>query len=410
MSQNVNETASLDNDTILLVDILRRLYAFWLSRRLFIIGFILAGLAFGGIAAAFFNPWLVQLNIRNVDDFFDFNSLKSVQSSLRASDKALTETNSDPILAKKVQSKLETPNWIEQNITPEFSVSKAELRSSSLPDQAQTALAEKSQFLFLRIQVTDADATEAEKQGRLIANLTTRLVMKEQFLSFFTQQAATMRREIEQDSKELAVSRENLAAVERQLFLAKGVADRMAENGRSNAPGQVSVQSQLAVGAGETVFFPIDIQVSGLEIQRGMQMANLERWSFRFALHKHLLTHFSGAIDQIVSDQTLQKFMVELSEEAYWRFDQPMLSGDASQSVWMADYASDATRNILFQTQSMMQRYGIVANNFYLISLKKLYYTATLVSLGFLFGIFIIFILFLFDAGGNLISRSSDPI
>ena len=271
-----------DDDAISLAELLAKLADFWRRRRVIAVALMVAGVMLGGLAAAFLNPWVVQVNVRNIDGFFDLNTLKSVQFSLHTYGLLLSDAAGDPTLAKKVEAKLEANNWIEQNITPEYSISKADLRSSSLPDQAQAVLAQNSQLLFLRVQVTDSDVAEAEKQASLIANLGARLAMREQLLSYLVSQLDLFRKEVTNDNPQLSAARITFAATDRHLALAQDVARKLGSDGMPTSTSQVLMQSQLSAGSGDAVFLPIDRQVSGMEIASGLRQADLDQWLPRF--------------------------------------------------------------------------------------------------------------------------------
>jgi hypothetical protein len=346
---------------------------------------LVSGLALGGIVAEFFNPWVVQLSVRNVDGAFDLNSLKSLQMGLRSLGRAISDEAYEPDIAKKVGLKLEAPNWIEQNVTPEFSVSKSDLRSSNLPDQAQQALGQSAQFTYLTIKVTDGDAFKAEQQAKLIASAASRLSMREQFLDILSRQSRAIQTELEKDTSALPDLRLKLDETDHRLALAKDIAERLPEDARGNSASQFSLRGQGTNGdLDQTIFLPIETQVKGLQIQSGLQEALIDQLSFKVTLHQWLERRISEASSLILADRSMSTYASDLTQSNYWDAAEILNLPANKTDKWKAEYAQSSVQPILSAAQAVLGRFKLLGANSYVIIARPAYSTGLLVALGLL--------------------------
>ena len=59
-----------DDDAVSFAELLAKLADFWRRRRVIAVALMVTGVMLGGLAAAFLNPWVVEVNVRNIDGFF----------------------------------------------------------------------------------------------------------------------------------------------------------------------------------------------------------------------------------------------------------------------------------------------------------------------------------------------------
>jgi len=389
-------TDNLDQN-ISIFDVISRLRGFWFSRRLLIVLLIVSGFALGLIGQIFFNPWVVQLNIRNLDGIFELSSLRNILLALKSVQSDELQTLSDPIVAKKVLQKFETTNWIEQNIAPEYSISKADLRASALPDQAQQALGADSKILYLGIKTMNSDAVEAEKEARLIAEIVERLQIREQLLSLFSGQLVSSRSDILNAVSHLAEARSAFAITELHLALANKVSEKSSANGKARQSSQITVLNQSSTGTSDTVFLPLDQQLDGLQIEDGLQEAKIDIWVFKQSLFRHIADRLSGAIDKLLIHKFDQNNLEVLASSSYWAYgDIPELTSKAS-NAWMKQYAVDSLDTFVFQTKTVEQRFNQLKNTPYLIIVKPAYSMSMMLGLGLLIGLLGVMGLLMFD-------------
>jgi hypothetical protein len=385
------------NEDISIFDVILRLRGFWFARRLLIVSLILGGISAGFIGQIFFNPWMVQLNIRNLEGIFELSSLRNILLMLKSVQIDELQALSDPIIAKKVLAKLETTNWMEQNIAPEYSISKTDLKASALPDQAQLALGADTKILYLGIKIMNSDAAEAEKETRLIADLVLRLQIREQLLGFFSNRLATSRSDYLDAVSHLAEARSAFAVTELHLALANKVSEKSNADGKASVPSQVSVQNQLSTGINDTVFLPLDRQLEGLQIADGLQEAAIDLWVFKKGLYNHIADRLTGAIDKLLIHKFDQKTLEMLAGSSYWAYGEfPQLTSKTS-NAWMKQYAVDALEAIVYQTKTVEQRFNRLKNTPYLITVKPAYSMSMMLGLGLLTGLLGVICLLIFD-------------
>ena len=362
-------TKKLDQE-MSIFDIILRLRVFWFARRVLIIVLILGGVTLGFIGQIFFNPWTLQLNIRNLDGIFESTSLRNILLGLKSVQIAELETLNDPIVAKKVLAKLEATNWIEQNIVPEYSVSKADMRSSGLPDQALQALGADSKIIYLGIKIINSDAAEAEREARLIADLVERLQAREQLVGFLSSQLVASRSDYLNAVSHSAEARSEFANTELHLALANKVSEKLTADEKVSLSGQVMAQNQLSTGSSDAVFLPLDRQLLGLQITHGLQGAKIDLWVFKQGLYSHLTDRLTGAIDKLLIHKFDQKNMEALADTSYWAYSEiPELTSKPS-NIWMKQYAIDTLEGINYQIKTVEQRFNRLKNTPYLITVK----------------------------------------
>ena len=138
-------------------------------------------------------------------------------------------------------------------------MSKSDLRPSNLPDQAQQALGQASQFSYLSIKVADANAFQAEQQAKLIASIASRLAMREQILDILSKQSVAIQVELEKDAATLPNLRLKLDGANHKLALAKDISEPLPAGTQGSSNSQFSLASQgLKTDLDQTVYLPIE--------------------------------------------------------------------------------------------------------------------------------------------------------
>jgi hypothetical protein len=375
-------TEQVAPEDLSMIELILLVRAFISARRIAISVILAGGLALGGLAAVFFYPWVVQLSIRNMDGAFDFNSTKSIQVGLRSLGSELLRHEEPQEIAKKVELKLEAPNWIEQNVTPEFSVSKSDLRSSNLPDQAQQNAGQSSQITYFTIKVTDADAFQAERQAKLIASLVVRYSMREQFIDILTSLRRAVQTDWEKDAAAIPNLQLGLKATSRHLDLAKDVSGNLAAQSQNTKIMQSEFPCQIANGVDQTIYLPIDTQINGLQIQTGLQNALIDQLSFKLAFNHWLEERMSKAIDVILSDTMMSNYADTLTQLNYWDPSGILNQAEHKNDNWKRDYAANSVQAILIRIQGVKNRYKLIDANNYLIIVKPAYSTSIFIAIG----------------------------
>jgi hypothetical protein len=384
----------VSDDEISLLDMLYRFLDFWRARRAAIIACVVIGPILGMGVAVFFNPWSVQLNIRNENGFFSLNDLKSMQTALRDNGPDLLDAANGSETNARLRSKLTAPNWIEQNIVPDLSFSKTDLRSSALPDKAAEAVGQNSQLLYLQVNITDADANEARNEARILGDLCLRLTLRDQIKGFLLGQVANLDAERAKLEASLPGAIIGFETVDRHLNLARDLQTKYPADRPELRAAQLSISNLVGSGADQIKYLPLETQLSGLEIEQGLRKTELEQLSFRIKVNEYLFPLASKALVDVASDPTAFAYLDRLQSPAYWKG--PESASDTEE--WKKEYRSSILNTLLFDQKALIDRYRIVASSPRLVTEKHVYRTSMTVLAGFGLGLLAALALFLFDA------------
>ena len=397
---NINE-----NHDISLIDIILKIKTFLKKRKTTILTIILLNLSIICTVYYVFNPWQIKLSISNINNIFDPNSSKSLLRDLRAYSRSIISRDKQKDIADSVITKLETPNWIERNIANELTLSKSDMRTADLPEQAQTALSAKSGTAYLTITIVDNDKIMAENQAVLIANAILDVKFTEIFKNYILEQSSSVRAERQKIVSELPTHRTNYISTDKHLKVARNLNNQMSQTRENLNANQFSISNQIDTSSNSIYFLPIEKQLSGLEIENKMQELNIDNLTFRLSVTDKIIAIFNSASEELLEKKSALEFAQKFSQDQYWKDNNidSLLIHD--ETGWKRSYTYDKINLLKIQAQDYLDQLRFISKNPYIIQADKTFSFFKVMAFGFALVLMCILLLFGYDEFNAVMSR-----
>lgn len=415
------EASQWNDGEISLVDTVRSVSRFMKARRNVIFIIWLLSLSIGVLGAFVFNPILVEVRIkndasrieppktesqknenmqndnRNVISFFKLESFRTLQLSLIAALENRSIRNLDAIALERVKLKLKTQNWINENITPEFSISKLDLRSSALPDKAAEVVSQNATLVFLKIANSGPKADEALEEARLMAALCIETALQNQINEFLITQLSNQEAEIKKMTTSMPLVITEITAIEQKLTILKRLKDTYPSDNADQRTTQLTISNMVDSAADQTKFLPLSTQVTGFEIELGIKRSELDQATFKKKAAETFLIKIQQALQMLRNEKNADNSYAMIFDRNYWLTLEKSDGSESAADIIASDYYKSLIEPLRFQLQTLKKRADLIGGQTLFIDERPLYSRSILIFVSIFIGFSLLFILFAYD-------------